>query len=122
MRALIIDDTRISRLIVDGILKGIGVETHEASNGNEALKILQHEGPFDVVLLDWNMPEMNGLQFVTKVRKNKKYDRMKIIMLTVESHLKDMAEVLEAGANEYLIKPAREKALLEKLALVGVAV
>jgi two-component system chemotaxis response regulator CheY len=122
MRALIIDDTKISRLIVDGILKGIGVETHQATNGGEALQILEKEGVFDFVLLDWNMPEMNGLQFVNYVRQNSAYDSMKIIMLTVESHLVDMSQVLDAGADEYIIKPVRESVVLEKLALVGVTV
>ena len=119
MRALVIDDTRISRTIVGGILRGLGFETREAQNGKEGLQELQAAGPFELAIVDWNMPEMNGLEFIRAVRGNALYSGMKIIVLTIEADLSHIVEALELGANEYALKPVSEKLLREKLTAIG---
>jgi two-component system chemotaxis response regulator CheY len=119
MRALVIDDTRISRTIVGGLLREIGFETQEAPNGKEALHLLETAGPFDLAIVDWNMPELNGLEFVRAARCNSGNSEMKIIVLTVETDLSNIVEALELGANEYAIKPISEQILREKLMAIG---
>lgn len=119
MRALIVDDSRTVRLLMKNLLNGMGFETFEAGNGREALQCLADVGTVALALVDWNMPEMNGLEFVQAVRGNASHAETKIIMVTTETEMPRLAAALEAGANEYLMKPFAKDALREKLAMVG---
>ena len=103
------------------ILKAHGFETFEAAHGAEALRQLEALGAVDLALVDWNMPEMNGLEFVKAVRKEGSYDGVRLIMVTTEAEMPRMAEALESGANEYLMKPFTKEALHDKLVLVGLS-
>ena len=76
-------------------------------------------GGFDLVMVDWNMPEVNGFEFVQRVRENSAFDDIKLIMCTTETEFDQMLKALDAGANEYLMKPFTKEALLDKLGLVG---
>ena len=119
MRALVIDDSRAMRRIVSAALEGFGYETRQAAHGQEALDVL-HEGYLpDLCTIDWNMPVMDGLQFVAAVRSNPAWRSMTIMMVTSESEHTQIVRALAAGAHEYVIKPFTADALRDKLALLG---
>jgi len=119
MRALIIDDSRAIRMILARDLKGLGFEVFEAGNGREALERLQEVGKVDLALVDWNMPEMNGYDFVCEVRTKEEHADMRVMMVTTEAEISQMVKALEAGANEYIIKPFSKEAIEEKIQLLG---
>ena len=123
MRALVIDDSRAMRRIVGTILKDFGYEVREAGDGRQALDVLQEgsrEGWVpDLCCIDWNMPVMDGLQFVFAVRANPDYRQVTLMMVTTESETGQIVKALAAGAHEYLIKPFTADALRDKLALLG---
>lgn len=120
MRALVIDDSRAMRAILGKILKELGFEVSEASHGREGLERLQQLGGHELALVDWNMPEMNGLEFVQAVRADHGYDDVRLMMVTTESEAGAMISALEAGANEYVMKPFTKDVILEKLAIMGI--
>lgn len=120
MRALVIDDSRPVRRIEGDILKELGFETADACHGKEALERLQNSPLPDVVLVDWNMPEMDGLEFIKAVRSEAKYAGMVVVMVTTETEPEQMLRALSAGADEYLMKPFQREGLVDKLRLVGV--
>src|SRR5437016_325399 len=105
MRALVIDDSRAIRRILRAILQEIGFEVTEAGNGQEGLVQLRQIGPVDLALVDWNMPEMNGYEFVRVVRAEAVYGTMRLMMVTTESEMSRVSSALEAGADEYVMKP-----------------
>ena len=119
VRALIIDDSRAMRSILGRMLRGLEFEVVEAANGREALERLQSLGKVDLALVDWNMPEMNGLEFVQAVRSYNCFDKMRIIMVSTEAELERMSEALASGADEYLMKPFTKDGIAEKLEIVG---
>ncbi|MCK6546895.1 response regulator [Myxococcota bacterium] len=108
------------RAILTRLLKELGFETLEALHGKDAYDRLPTMGPVDVALVDWNMPEMTGFEFVQAIRQKHEFDEMRIVMVTTESNLGNMAQALEAGANEYVMKPFTTDALRSKLELIGV--
>jgi two-component system, chemotaxis family, chemotaxis protein CheY len=121
MRALIVDDSKAMRMILKKSLGACGFDDlHEAGNGAEALEVLASLGGADVALVDWNMPEMSGIEFVEAVRANHSYDALMIIMVTTETEVSQMVRALDAGANEYVMKPFTVDVLRDKLALVNV--
>ena len=120
MRALVIDDSKAVRSIIREILKGFGFDVVEAANGREALDRLREIEHADLALVDWNMPEMNGLEFVRAVRAESIYDAMPMMMVTTESDMKNMILALESGANEYVMKPFTRDVLREKIELLGI--
>jgi len=103
------------RSIIGQILKGIGYEIAEAGNGREGLQRLE-EGPTpQVALVDWNMPEMNGLEFVKAVRSDSRFASVRLMMVTTESEAGRMASALEHGADEYVMKPFTREVIVQKL-------
>ncbi len=120
MRALIIDDSRAIRAIIRRTLTELGVaECVEAANGKEAMAALAAKGPFGFAMVDWNMPEMNGYEFVQAARATIPSDVMKIIMCTTETEVEQMTKALEAGADEYVMKPFTKDAIQSKLEMLG---
>lgn len=119
MRAIVIDDSRAIRSILGGILREIGFEVSEAVNGRDALMQLKANEPPDVAMLDWNMPEMNGFDLLQRVRANRAFDGMRIVMVTTETEMSQMVRALEAGANEYVMKPFTRDVIRDKLQLLG---
>lgn len=119
MRVLLIDDSRAMRAILRTAAKNLGFEAVEAANGREALDRLTDRGPFDLALVDWNMPEMNGLEFVTAVRADPTYDAMRVVMVTTEVEMSQVARALTAGADEYVMKPFTLDVLRDKLGMLG---
>ena len=118
--ALVVDDSRAMRGILKRILVPLGFEVREAGNGREALdQIWNDDLQPDVALIDWNMPEMNGLEFVIAVRKQKHLRQMTLMMVTTESEHSQIVRALAAGAHEYVIKPFTADAIVDKLAYLG---
>ncbi|QEL13777.1 response regulator [Limnoglobus roseus] len=117
MKVLVVDDSRAMRSILSNILKQLGHQTDEAGNGQEAYEKLLAGGEFDLALVDWNMPVMNGLEFVQKVRAAPAHAGMPIVMVTTETEQSQMAMVMQAGANQYVMKPFNKDTLAAKLEL-----
>ena len=120
MRALVIDDSRTVRIIIKSILTELGLDVLEAANGREGLGQLRAAEDVRLVLVDWNMPEMNGLEFVEAVRADRAYDAVRIMMVTTETEQEQVMRALAAGANEYLMKPFSKDVLVAKLSLLDV--
>jgi two-component system chemotaxis response regulator CheY len=120
MRALVIDDSRTVRAIIRQTLSEVGLDVVEAGNGREGLDRLRDPGDVGVVLVDWNMPEMNGLEFIRAVRAERIYDLVRIMMVTTETEQEQVIRALEAGANEYVMKPFTRDILIAKLSLLDV--
>lgn len=122
MKALVIDDSRTMRALLARTLTGLGFEVEQAPDGQAALDMLTAAAPNDlpdVCLVDWNMPVMNGLEFVTAVRATKPWRDICLMMVTTESEHSQIVRALAAGAHEYLIKPFPAEAIEEKLTLMG---
>jgi two-component system chemotaxis response regulator CheY len=119
MRALVVDDSSTMRAILRIALKKRSFEVLEAKNGVHALTVLETAEPVDLMLLDWNMPEMNGFELLTNVRQDHKYDNTKIMMVTTENSIGEMSKALEVGADEYIMKPFTPDVVTTKLDLLG---
>jgi two-component system chemotaxis response regulator CheY len=120
MRALVIDDSRAVRLVIGGFLREMQIEVAEAANGEEGLLRLRELPDVQLVLVDWNMPVLDGLEFIRAVRADRAYDSVRVVMVTTETESEQVARALAAGANEYVMKPFTREVLAAKLALLDV--
>jgi two-component system chemotaxis response regulator CheY len=118
MRALIVDDSRAMRSILSKTVRALGMETVEAANGQLALETLSANA-IDLVLTDWHMPVMDGLEFLTTVRKDERYGQLPIVMVTSEADATCMAQALAAGATEFIMKPFTSESIVMKLEMLG---
>lgn len=118
MHALIVDDSRFVRSYVRGLLEARGIQCEEASDGQEGLDRLLEGPPYDLALLDWNMPVLNGLQMLEQLRMMG-FAELRVLMVTTEAETDFIVRALDAGADEYLMKPFDDEALCEKLVLMG---
>jgi two-component system chemotaxis response regulator CheY len=118
MRALIVDDSRFVRGFLRGLLEEKGIECEEAADGNAGMEKLHQGTAFDLAFIDWNMPVMNGIEMVNRLRREG-YG-FKVMMVTTEAETDFILRALDAGADEYMMKPFDEQALTEKLALLGI--
>ena len=121
MRALIVDDSRFVRSLLRGMLEPMGFECDEAGDGQAALDKMRAGPEFDLALVDVNMPVMNGLQCVKALREQGLQVAMKVMMVTTEAENDFILRALDAGADEYLMKPFDQEGLTEKLALMDLA-
>ncbi|MCZ2079494.1 MAG: response regulator [Bryobacteraceae bacterium] len=120
-KALVVDDSKAVRMILAKILKELGYEVREAENGKGALEVIEAEkDAVALVLADWNMPEINGLDLLKRLRQKPELSSLVVIMVTTETGLDQMMAALEAGANEYVMKPFTKDILVEKLQLAGI--
>ena len=119
MNALIVDDSRTMRVVLRRILEERGFAVREAADGSEALASVDADAP-DLVLLDWNMPGMTGLEVVQALAEHPARPRMRIVMVTTETEMDRIEQALGAGADEYLMKPFTGDAVAEKLLVLGV--
>jgi two-component system, chemotaxis family, chemotaxis protein CheY len=119
-KALVVDDSGTIRTILRDILSHFGFEVSEAEDGASALEWLKQNGPADVTCLDWNMPNMSGIQVVRYVRSDPTFKSMPILMCTSETELERVMEALREGANEYIMKPFDQEAIGEKLTMMGI--
>lgn len=120
MQAIVVDDSRATRAILIRILEELGFDCLQASHGREALELLATAGVVDLALVDWNMPVMDGLEFVRQVRADPGHSALKIVMVTTEGDTDHLVRALEAGADEYAMKPFTPAVIREKLELLGV--
>jgi two-component system chemotaxis response regulator CheY len=119
MRALVVEDSKTIRMILCEYLRKMGIQVVEAADGREALERLKEMSPPDLMLVDWNMPVMNGIDFIRAVRELHVYDRLPLIMITTNSEYEHLGVAMEAGANEYIQKPCTFDALREKIEQFG---
>lgn len=115
---LIVDDSRVIRKVSRHILETLKFDVSEAENGQEGLNHCQETMP-DVVLLDWNMPVMTGIEFIIQLRKLPGGDAPKVVFCTTENDIAHIREAISAGADEYVMKPFDHETLQIKLQLVG---
>jgi two-component system chemotaxis response regulator CheY len=119
--ALVVDDSRAVRMILGRTLREIGYDVCEAGNGRDALDLIEaNKESMKLVLADWNMPEINGLELLKLVRQDPELDSLAVVMVTTETESGQMSAALEAGANEYIMKPFTKDILLGKLELAGI--
>ena len=115
---LVVDDSRVIRKVSRHIVEGFGFEVSEAENGLAALDRCREAMP-DLILLDWNMPVMNGIEFICALRRQEGGDRPKVVFCTTENDVAHVREGIAAGADEYVMKPFDHETLQVKLARVG---
>ena len=118
MRALIVDDYRFVRGYLRGLLEEKGIECEEAGDGQAGMDQMNAGLSFDLALIDWNMPVMNGLEMLKQMR-TEGFSDVKVMMVTTEAENDFILRALDAGADEYLMKPFDDEALTEKLAMLG---
>jgi two-component system chemotaxis response regulator CheY len=118
MKVLLVDDSATMRRIQVTQLSNLGVtEVVQATDGDDGLAKLAENMPVDFVLLDWNMPTMDGMTMLKEIRKDATYSGVKVIMCTSESEKGKVVEALKAGANNYMVKPFTPETLKEKMGL-----
>jgi two-component system chemotaxis response regulator CheY len=115
MKVLVVDDSAIMRKVIEQILEMLGHEAVPAANGVEAFERLKEHDDVQLILLDWNMPEMNGIEFLRAVKDRPGLAKIPVIMLTTESERRKMIEAIEAGAKHYLTKPFQPETLATKI-------
>lgn len=118
MQALIIDDSRAVCLLVGNILRERGFEVYQAGHGQAGLEQLREHPEIQLVLVDWNMPIMDGLEFIRAVRQVPAWDSVKIVMVTTETESEQVQRAITAGADEYVMKPFTPEVLAAKLTLL----
>lgn len=124
MQAIVVDDSRAMRMLMGRLLKDVGFEVDQAGDGCEALARLRErldDNPVQLALVDWNMPEMSGIELVEAVRSDPAFGPLRIVMVTTETELSQVTRALEAGADEYLMKPFTRDDVVGKLELLGLA-
>ena len=119
-KAMVIDDSRSIRMILGKMLTELGYQVAQAANGKEALTAVEQDAElFSLILVDWNMPEMNGLEFVKNFRANDRFSSVPLVMVTTETELSQVEHALAAGANEYVMKPFTKEVISDKLRMIG---
>jgi two-component system chemotaxis response regulator CheY len=119
MRALVIDDSPPARRHVGSMLAELGFEVYDAEEGGEGFQRLLALGMVELVILDWNMPGMDGLAFLKQLRGDARYDDVLVVMATSNSDLTSVRIALDAGASEYMMKPFATDDLRDKLQILG---
>lgn len=119
MRILVIDDSLAMRNLLMGLCGEAGATAVPAVDGQDALEVLEREPRFDAALVDWDMPRVNGLEFVRRARADQRWKAMKLLMVTAHIGQTDVVEALGAGADDYLMKPVAPEMLEAKLRILG---
>lgn len=121
MKIMVIDDSTTMRLIIARTLKELGHEVFQAANGKEGLEASKGQDGLSVVFVDWNMPEMNGYDFVVAARADAKLKAVSIVMVTTENETENVQKAMQAGANHFIMKPFTKDVIQAKLALIAAA-
>ena len=119
MQALVIDDSRAVRMFIGSILREQGFDVCDARHGQEGLEKLRANPEIGLVLVDCNMPVMDGLEFIHVVRRELCWNSVRIVMVTTETESEQVQRAMVAGANEYVMKPFTREVLVAKLSLLG---
>ncbi len=120
-RALVVDDSNLFRLVLRAALERVGFTVEQATGGKEALEVLQRGAVPDVVVVDWNMPDLTGVELVQQLRANPILAKLRIIMVTSESSEERIQHALSQGVDRYLTKPVQEEDLFAALRSLGFA-
>lgn len=121
MRMLIVDDSRTMRAFLAALAQDMKIETSQAADGEEALAHLTSDPDYDVALVDWDMPRMNGISLVGAIRGHSQFDAMKIMMVTSHHDMDSVCEAIQKGADDFLMKPVTQDMFNEKLRILGLA-
>ncbi len=116
---LIVDDSKVIRMVAKKILKDLGFETVEAADGQQAMDACLVKMP-DAILLDWNMPVMSGIEFLRALRSSPGGDKPIVVFCTTENDIEHIQVAIEAGANEYIMKPFDSEIVQAKFEQVGI--
>jgi two-component system chemotaxis response regulator CheY len=119
LQSLVIDDSRAMRMILGRMLRDLGFDVAEAGDGQQALALLDEGLSPELVLVDWNMPQMTGIEFLQAVRRPPYSSAAKVVMVTTETEMPQVIRALDAGADEYVMKPFSKEAILDKLMMLG---
>jgi two-component system, chemotaxis family, chemotaxis protein CheY len=119
-KVLLADESRAVRLICKRVMTALGFESLEVANGREALERVRTHSDIEAILLEWDLPIMNGLDFLKVLRAERRQLQPAVIMCTAQNRILQIAEAMEAGASEYIMKPFNEAILRDKLQEVGV--
>lgn len=117
--ALLVDDSKAVRMVGTNIVGSLGFQVLEAGDGKSALEVLQNHPEIDVILLDWNMPIMSGLKLLKTIREDSTLPQPKVVMCTTENEMRQIVKAMDAGADEYIMKPFTEEIIAEKFEEIG---
>lgn len=117
--ALVVDDSKAVRMILTRTVSSLGYTVTAAADGLEALEAMQAHPLVSLVLVDWNMPRMNGLGFVKALRADRRFAKVKVMMVTTETEIEQMTAALEAGANDYVMKPFTPEIIAERIQMLN---
>ncbi|MDY6972289.1 MAG: response regulator [Thermodesulfobacteriota bacterium] len=116
MRIMSVDDSRATRLFIKDAVDVLGFEFLEAADGKQGLAVLQEEGGnVDLILLDWHMPEMDGIEMLNILKSNDLFKDIPVTMVTTETERDSVFEALNRGANNYIMKPFSQEDLIGKI-------
>jgi two-component system chemotaxis response regulator CheY len=122
LKILVVDDFPTMRRIVKTLLKQNGFHNFiDAEDGEQAYRLLQEHGDFEMIISDWNMPNMTGLELLKTVRNDPKYKHLPFLMVTAEAEKENIIEAVKAGVNNYIVKPFTGQALKDKLEKIDAA-
>lgn len=116
---LIVDDSKVVRMVARRIVEKFGYGAEEAADGTDAIDYVRAHPMPEVILLDWNMPAMSGIDFLTELRKLPNGGEPKVVFCTTENDMSKIAQALGAGADEYIMKPFDEEIVANKFATIG---
>ena len=119
MQAIVIDDSRATRLILGQLLRSLGFDVAEAADGRQGLEELRRRGDVDLALVDGNMPDMDGLALVRAVRADPGFRSLRLLLVSAEQDAGQVRRTLEAGADGYLAKPFSRQTVLDELCRLG---
>jgi two-component system, chemotaxis family, chemotaxis protein CheY len=119
MKVIVVDDSLVIRTMLKKLLVKLGCEVALAENGLIALNKIKEVRNFDLALVDWNMPVMNGIELLVEVKNDPAFKEMKLMMVTTETEPRQLIRALEAGADEYVMKPFTSEVIAEKIRLLG---
>lgn len=122
MRLFIVDDSKAMRTMLAAYARELGYETKEAVDGFDALEQLEKDHDYEAVLLDWDMPRMDGITLLKLLREDRRFDSLKVMMVTAQGSYENVSNALELGANDYLMKPFDEQMFGEKMRILGLVV
>ena len=117
---LLVDDSRAVRLVGRRMMGAFGLEVLEAEDGKQALEVARANPELDAILLDWNMPIMDGMEFLTALRAEDRQKQPIVVMCTTQNDMPRIVQAMQAGANEYIMKPFTEDIIRDKFEETGV--
>ena len=120
MKALVVDDSWITRKVICKMLTRFGIDSYEAANGSQALETLNSNSDIKIAFVDWNMPVMTGIEFLNQAKKDSRFDSIKIVMVTGNNEMDHVKSALNSGVDEYIMLPLTKEILQEKLALLNI--